>query len=136
MANKWSKDSTLKIDNAAGTLTEITAYVNQASIQGALAMLDDTVLNDSAVSNFPGLASATIPINGFVNSTTEGIFGPLVGARTSVAKTTQWGNGLKFYYGEALPSDVQFSGNAGELMTFSATMTLDGAITRTSVTQS
>lgn len=136
MALKHTKDMTFKIDNASAALTDITAYVNNASIQAALAMLDDTCLSDTAASNFPGLASATFPVNGFINSTTEGIFGPLLGARTSISKTAQLGNGLKFYYGETYPSDVQFSGASGELQTFSATLTFDGAVTRTSITQS
>ena len=135
MPFKWSKDSTFKMDNASAALTDLTSTVNQASVQATLAMLDDTTLNDTASSVFPGLSGATIPVNGFVNSTTEGILGPLLGVRTSVSKTVQWGNGLKFYYGEAYLSDVQMSGNVGEMLAFSFTATIDGAITRTSVTQ-
>jgi len=135
MANKWAKDSTFKIDNASGTLTDLTASTNQAGIEATLALLDDTVLSDGNPGIFPGLAGASVPWNGFVNSTTEPIFGPLIGVRTSITKTAQWGNGLKFYYGEVYCGDVKMSGNAGELQVLSFTATFDGAVTRTSVTQ-
>jgi hypothetical protein len=68
-----------------------------------------------------------------VNTTTDGIFGPLVGNRTSVAKTCQFYNGIKYYRGEFYPTSVRFSGAMQALQVFSAELTLDGAATRTSV---
>ena len=84
-----------------------------------------------------GLAGTTISVNGFVNTTTDGIFGPLIATATSVTKTTQYGAySGRFYYGEALVSNIQYSGSVDSLQTFSADLTFDGAVTRTSVTQS
>ena len=135
MALKHTKDSTFKMDSAAGTLTDYTAFVNSASVEGALAILDDTALSDTAMSGFPGLWSGKIPVNGFINSTTEAVLGPLLVTRTSMTKTCQFGSGLKFYYGEAYLADIKFSGASGELQTFSFTAQMDGSMTRTSVTQ-
>jgi len=125
---------TFAIDNAAGTLTTITCSVNQASLQGILNLLEDTALCDTANSYVPDLAGATISLNGWINSTTDGIFGPLVGARTSLTKTVEFYNAQSYYNGEVYPSDVTFSGAAKSLQTFSANLTFDGAVTRTSVT--
>lgn len=133
MPAKTFKDMTIKIDNSAGSITDITAYVSQASIEGTAEILEDTGLNEEEKSHLPGLAGATVPLNGFVNSTTEGIFGPLVGNRTTVAKTFGYYNGVKWYNGEVYPNSVQFSGNRGELQVWSAGLTFDGAVTRTSV---
>src|SRR5512138_2578874 len=101
MANTTYKNVTFKIDNAATTLTDITAYVNQASLQRAINLLEDTALSDANRSVLTGLAGTTVSINGFVNTTTDGIFGPLIAAATSVTKTTQYGAYAgRFYYGE------------------------------------
>lgn len=136
MSNKTYRDISVKVDNASGSLTAITTYINQASIQSTLSLMEDTALGDDERSFLPDLGGATVTINGFINSTTDGIFGPLVGQRTTVTKTVQYGNGVKFYYGEAYPNNVQTSGAVGSLLTFSADFTFDGGVTRTSVTQS
>lgn len=134
MANKFWKDMTVAIDDSTGTLTAITDYVNNASLAAALDLLEDTVLSDEERGYAPGLAGATLPLNGWVNSTTEGIFGPLAGNRTSLTKTAEFYNGVKYYNGETWVGDLEFSGQAGQLQTWSATLTFDGAVTRTSVT--
>ncbi len=144
MANKTFKDMRLRLDTTAistGALTDITAYVNQVSLSRALALLEDTGLSDQNKSVLAGLAGTTISINGHINTTTEAIFGPLVAAATSVTKTAEYrthatnttGNIGRFYFGEVLFSNVQISGGVGSLQTWSADMTFDGAVTRTSV---
>ena len=40
--NKWGKDVAVIVDNAAGSTTRITAWTNQAGIQGATDILDET----------------------------------------------------------------------------------------------
>lgn len=133
MANQYANAIDFKIDNASASLTAIECYVNSASIQTVNEILDDTGLCDTTRSKIEGLASVTIPLNGWVNSTTEGIFGPLVGTRTSISKTWGYYNGIQWYTGEGYPENVTFSGNVGELQTWSCNIVSDGAITRTSV---
>jgi hypothetical protein len=91
MANKTYKDMRFKLDkpNTTGTLvlTDITAYVNQASLQRAINLLDDSALSDTNRSVLTGLAGTTLSINGFVNTTTDGTFGPMIAAATSVTRT-------------------------------------------------
>jgi len=136
MANQWGNTLAVSIDNAAGSTARISAYVNQASIQGAIDILDQTGFGNTNPDIIHGIARATIPLNGWVNSTTEGIFGPLVGTRTSITKTTGFYNGIKWYNGEFLPDSVEFSGAPDTLQTFSVNLMVDGAITRTSVAPS
>jgi hypothetical protein len=137
MANKTYKDVTFKLDNAAASLVDLTAYTNQASITRAINLLEDTALSDANRSVLTGLAGTTLSINGFVNTTTDGIFGPIIATATSVTKTAQYGAYTgRFYYGEVLLSNVQYSGSVDSLQTFSVDVTFDGAVTRTSVTQS
>ena len=125
---------TFKIDNASASITAITSYVNQASLQRAINLLDDSSLADANRSVLTGLAGTTLSINGFVNTTTDGIFGPLIATATSITKTVEYGAYTgRYYNGEVLLSNVQYSGRVDNLQTFSADMTFDGAVTRTSV---
>jgi hypothetical protein len=143
MANKTYKDMRFKLDkpNTTGTLvlTDITAYVNQASLQRAINLLDDSALSDSNRSVLTGLAGTTLSINGFVNTTTDGTFGPVIAAATSVTRTFEYrafttnSTTGRFYNGEVLFSNIQYSGSVDSLETFSADMTVDGAVNRTTV---
>ncbi|MCC6271576.1 MAG: hypothetical protein IT190_09895 [Microbacteriaceae bacterium] len=134
MANTTFRDQDFKIDNAAASLTSIKAYLNQVDLQRTLDTIEDTAMSDTNRSYLHGLAGTTFSINGMVNSTTDGIFGPLVAAATSVTKTVEWkAFANRFYNGEVLLTNVQYSGSTNSLQTFSASMTVDGAINRTSV---
>lgn len=132
---KWGKDLDFKIDNATGTATDITSYVNNAAIQNAIDILDITAFGDAGPGVQHGMANVTLPINFFVNSTTEGIFGPLL-TRTSVLKTAGFYNGIMWYTGEFLPQNVEFSGDPKSLIMGSCDLTIDGVVTRTSIAPS
>lgn len=133
MANQTWKDMGLKIDNASGTITDISAYVNSQSLQSSIAMLEETGMGVTTKQVVSGMADIKIPLNGWLNSTTEGIFGPVISG-TSVAKTVNFQQKTgRHFTGEFLPSSVQISGNPGELQAWSCELTLDGALTRTSV---
>ena len=133
MAHLISKDADFKIDNASASIVSIKGSVNNASIQGIQDALDDSGLGDEERTYVYGLAGSTLPVNGWVNSTTEAIWGPLVGNRTSVEKTFGIKLGGKWFTGECLPQDVTLTGNVGELQTWSANLQVTGAVTRTSV---
>lgn len=136
MAHKTYKNLTVKIDNASQALTEITGSVNQHSLAGVLSQLEDSGFGDLNRTYVSGIHGKNGSINGFVNSTTEAIFAPLVTGNTSVTKTFQLGTASnKFYYGEICPGTTQFSGQVDTLQTFSFDFVFDGAITTTSVTQ-
>lgn len=133
MAHKTSIDMALKIDNAAGTLTAITGSVNSQALAAAMSVLEDSGMGDEERTYLPGLAGATIDLSGFLDKTTEGIFGPLVGNRTSKTKTVEFqAYALRFYNGEVLPTAVGISGSPDTLEVWSASLTFDGSVNRTS----
>jgi hypothetical protein len=136
MAHLISKDADFKLDNASASLTSIKGSVNNASIQGIQDALDDSGLGDEERTYVYGLAGSTLPVNGWLDSTTEAIFGPLVGNRTSITKTFAIYLGNKWFTGEALPQDVTLTGNVGEIQTWSCNLQVTGAVTRTSVAPS
>lgn len=141
MANLTDLDIRVLLDNSGGTLANITAYLTSAAIRGIQDIIEDTALSDTERSYLSGKAGATIPLAGMVNSTTDGIFGPLIGNRTSITKTIEYqayttstnstGNVGQHYIGEVYLTNVEYSGSVNSLQTFSADCTFDGAITRT-----
>lgn len=140
MANKIYKDMRIKIDNAAGTLADITSYLSSATLRSVQDIIEDTSLADEERSYLFGLAGANIPLAGMVNTTTDAIFGPLVGNRTTVTKTIEYrayptnstGSVGRFYNGEVLVTAVEYTGSVNTLQTFSAEATFDGVVNRTS----
>jgi hypothetical protein len=121
-----------KLDGPAGTIVDYTLHVNQASLQSAMEILDDTALSETTRGKVAGLSDLKIEVNGFVNSTTDALLGPILNG-TSITKTFGVYNGVKYYNGEAWPANVQFSGQAPQLQAFSMTLEIDGNVNRTSV---
>lgn len=141
MPNKIYKDMRIKLDDAAGTLADLTSYLSSASIRSVQDTIEDTSMADEEKSYLFGQAGATIPLAGMVNTTTDPIFGPLVGNRTTRTKTIEYrayttnstGNQGRFYSGEVLLTSVEYSGSTNSLQTFSAEAVFDGVVTRTAV---
>lgn len=136
MAQYTWKDAGFLIAGAGTSVkTDISAYVNTDGLQSAITDLDTTGLGATSHTRINGLANVSIPLNGFLNSTTEGIFGPIISG-TSVAKTFIYKvkASTRAYTGSALPTNIQFSGNVNTLQLFSCTLVVTGALTRTSIT--
>lgn len=138
MSNTTYKDMDFKIDSpnstGVGVLTSIKSFINQQDLKRALDLIEDTGMGSANRSYIPGLAGTTLSINGMVNTTTDKIFGPLIAAATSVSKTVEWkAQAARYYNGECFVTGVQYSGRTNSLQTFSANLTIDDAVNRTSV---
>jgi hypothetical protein len=132
MGHKTSIDMAMQIDDATGSLVAITGSVNSQALSAAMSVLEDSGMGDEERTYLPGLAGATIDLSGFLDTTTDGIFGPLVGNRTSKTKTVQFTPYAgRFYTGECYPTSVGLSGSPDTLETWSASLTFDGAVSRT-----
>lgn len=134
MANTTMRDMGFRLDGASATLVDLKAHLNQVDLQRTLDLIEDSAMSDTNRSYLYGLAGTTFTINGMVNTTTDAIFGPLVNAATSVTKTFEYkAYTNRFYNGEVLLTNIQYSGSTNSLQTFSASATVDGAVNRTSV---
>ena len=135
MANKTYKDMTFRISGSStSTLSDITAYINQQDLKATLSLIEQTAMGDSKRRYIPGLTGDAVTVNGMVNTTTDGIFGPLISASTSVSKRFEFkAYTARFYNGQIFCSDVTYSGKTNALETFSASFSVDGACNRTSV---
>ena len=135
MANLTGKDAVVKVDNFAGSLTDITSHLTSESITGAQNILEDSALGDDERTFVHGLAGGSFPLSGFWNTTTEAIYGPMIGNRPSTATWTaqvQHVSGL-VHRGEYLVGNIQVSGAPDTIQTFSVDYTLSGVMIRTSV---
>jgi hypothetical protein len=131
MGNRTWKGMIVKLDGSTGAAVDLTAYCNSIEPKGKLALLDDTSLNDEEESFVAGLAGATVGANFFSNSTTDPIFSPVMGNRTTVTKTLRLYNGNKWFAGEVYPNGVAFSGKPGSLQLWSTELTFDGPVSNT-----
>lgn len=134
MANLNHKDIGFHIDSSTGVLTDIKAYINNQELARTIALQETEGEGQEERTWLPGLGSGTFTINGFVNTTTDGIFGPLIADNTSITKTVAYReSSSRFYKGEVYATNVRYSGDRESLQTFSADLTVSGAFTRTSV---
>ena len=139
---EWGTGLTVKLDetDSTGALADITDYVNTVSLRTAFDIFRIEGLNSDDPERQHGLADASIPLNGWVNTTTEAMFGPLQGERNTTTKTFAFSQGVAknstsdwWYTGEVVASDVEFSGDPTSLQTWSCSLAQSGALTRTSV---
>lgn len=134
MANLVYKNETLKLDNAAGTLTDITAYITSETLSGSQDTIEDSSMADEEKSYLAGMAGATLSLSGIVNSTTDAIFAPLLGNRTTATKTYQRAATTNLVLrGEFLITGIEYSGSNNSLQTFSFSAIADGVMIKTSV---
>lgn len=135
MAHLTSKDQGVRIDNASATLADISGSVNSQSIEQAVTILDDTGMGDTGHTTLQGLAQTVrVPLNGFVNSTTDGIFGPVANG-TSKTKTVEIKVSSSRYYNfECWVENYTISGSPDTLQAWSANLVSfnAAAINRTS----
>lgn len=134
MPIKKHTDIKFYIDDTTGVLTDISAYVNQQELERTVALLDDTGEGLEERTKVPGLGEGRLTVNGFVNTTTEAIFGPLVEDNTSITKTVAYRqHSTRFFKAECWLPSVRFSGSREDLQTFSVELEKTGAFDRTSV---
>jgi hypothetical protein len=94
-------------------------------------LLDDTSLSDDEFNYVAGLAGATITANLFGNSTTNNIFAPLLGNKTSTTKTMRYYDRTKWYAGEVFVNEATISGAPNTLQMWAVSLTADGALSNT-----
>jgi hypothetical protein len=133
MANLGWKVMGLKLVGSTG-ITDISAYVNSQSLAAAISVLDQTGMGAANFSALNGLSKVTVAVNGWVNTTTDGMVGLWVNGGTGVAKRCDFiESATRHYTGTVLPSGVTYSGSPNTLQVFSANLEFTGAISRTSV---
>lgn len=134
MAFVAAKASVFKLDNAAGTLTDISAYVDSiGGIANTTDMLETTTFGSTSKSYVGGLRNGdTISVSGKWDATLNTQVTALLGATTTStfeyhpAGTTA---GTPKVSGECLVSNYEVSSSVADLVTFTISLQITGNVT-------
>jgi hypothetical protein len=134
MAFVAARNSSFKLDNAAGTLTDISTYVDSVGgIANTTDMLDTTTFGATSKTFAPGLRNGdTITVSGKWDSTLNTQITGLLGLSTSSsfdyspAGTTA---SLPKVTGECFVTSYEVSSAVADLVTFSMSLQITGAVT-------
>lgn len=132
MAFVHGKDSVFKIDNAAGSLTNISTYVKDCSLAQSIDTPETSTFGDNAKTFITGLSSGTFSISGLFDPTCNTVLAGIVGA--SASKSFEYGPagstaGSPKYTGEAIMTSYSVTGDVADAVGFSAEFQVTGAIT-------
>lgn len=139
MAFLHGKSASFKVDNSAGSLTDLSAYCDEVSISRSFETGETTTFGQSAKTYIMGLSDATISISGKFDaagaSTVDGVLSGIIGtdatrsfeykANSSTTSATN-----PAYTGECFCTSYEVSAPVGDVVTFSAEFQVTGAVTR------
>ena len=133
MAFTHGKDSVFKLDNASGSLTDISTYVNNVDFPETADVSETTTLDADNKTYIAGLKDATISLSGLWDSTADAIFGAVVGQSATLSyeySPEGTASGKVKYTGEAILTSYAISSPVGDAVGYSADLQVSGAVTR------
>lgn len=137
MAFVHGKGGVFKIDNAAGTLQTLTAYVDQWSISNSVDTAETTTMGSEVKTYLSGQSDATISVSGLYDSTAatgpDVVLQGLIGLETT--STFELGPegsaaGKTRYTGECFLTGYEITAAGGDVVKFTADFQVTGAITK------
>jgi len=133
MAFTHGKDSVFKLDNASGSLTDISSFVNNVDFPETADVSETTTLGADNKTYIAGLKDATISLSGLWDATADAIFGAVVGQSATLSyeySPEGTASGKIKYTGEAILTSYAISSPVGEAVGYSADLQVSGAVTR------
>ena len=130
---RHGKNSVFKLDNSAGTLTDISNVLNNVSMPREIETVETTSFGSSYRTYVVGFQNATISIEGTWDATVDAHLAGILGQDATVSfEYGPEGSTSTYikYSGEAYVTSYETSGAVGEVVTFSAELQVSGAITR------
>lgn len=138
MAFVHGKGGVFKIDNAAGTLQTLTAYIDQWSINQTVDTAETTTMGSEVKTYLSGQSDGTISVSGLYDSTAatgpDVVLSGLIGLETT--STYELGPegssaGKIKYTGECFLTGYEITAAKGDAVKFTADFQLTGAVTKT-----
>ena len=133
MAFVHGKNSVFKLDNASGSLTDISAFVNNVDFPETADVAESSVLGASNKTYLVGLRDASISISGLFDATVDAILGAVVGQTATLSyeySPEGTGSGKVKYTGEEILTNYALSSPVGDVVAYSADLQCSGAVTR------
>ena len=137
MAFVHGKGAVFKIDNAAGTIQTLTAYVDSITLSNTIDMAESTTMGAEAKTYLSGQSDGTVSVSGKWDSTAatgpDVILQGLIGLETT--STYEVGpegstTGKIKYTGECFMTSYEVSAPVGDVVAFTAEFQFTGTQTR------
>jgi hypothetical protein len=130
---RHGKNASFKVDNAAGSLTDISTTLNSVTFPREIETLETTSFGSSNRSYVVGFTDATISIEGSFDATVDAHLAGILGQEASVS--FEYGpegttSTYTKYTGECYMTSYETSAGVGDIVAFSAEFQVTGAITR------
>jgi predicted secreted protein len=137
---RHGKSARFELDNAAGSLVDLSSVIEDISFSQSLETAETTAMGSSAKSYIVGLSDATISVSGKFDATIDAQINAVqaalsAGTVTSSSWTYRANSGTiastnPEYQGEALITSYEVSASVGDVVTFSLELQVTGVITR------
>lgn len=130
---RHGKSTAFKLDNAAGTLTDISTTLTDVGFPQTIETAETTSFGSSAKTYIVGLTDATISLSGNFDATVDAHLAGIAGQAATVSfEYYPEGNttGYVKYSGEAILTSYEKSGAVGDVVQYSAELQVTGAVTR------
>ena len=130
---KHGKNTVFKLDNALGSLTDVSNVLNSVSFPRETEILETTSFGSSYRTYVVGFQNATISIEGSYDATVDAHLAGVLGQDATLS--FEYGPegataGNTKYTGEAYLTSYETSGGVGDIVSFSAELQVSGAVTR------
>lgn len=135
MAPVHGKDTGLKLDNTAASLTDISTHLDNCDgLPGEVELADVSTFGDEGHTFVPGLENCQFTIAGPWDATLDAVFGAPSAWKTAT-RTFEYGpagvgSGAVKYSGEAWIQSYAASSPVADKGTFTATFQVDGQVAR------
>jgi hypothetical protein len=138
MAFRHGKNAAFKLDNASGSLVDLSAYLDEIGFPNSAETGETTTFGKTAKTYIIGLTDATLSLSGKWDSTVDAHFAGVIAAQASgsVASVSfEYGpegtaSGRIKYSGEALVTSFDTSSPVGDVVTFSVELQVTDSVTR------
>lgn len=133
MAFVHGKSSVFKLDNASGSMTDISSFVNNVDFPETADVAETSVLGASNKTYLVGLKDATIGLTGFFDATADAIFGAVIGQSATLSfeySPEGTASGKIKYSGECILTNYALSSPVGDVVAYSGDLQVSGAVTR------
>jgi hypothetical protein len=130
---RHGKSTVFKVDNAAGTLTNISDTLTDVGFPQTVDTAETSTFGSSAKSYVVGLTDSSLSISGNFDATVDAHLAGVLGQAATLS--FEYGpegstNGFVKYTGECILTSYDKSGAIGDVVTYSAEFQVTGAITR------
>lgn len=127
------KSVDFQLDDTSGTIRSLRDVCDSVSFPKSIETAETTAFGSSNKSYIVGLQDATISVSGKWDATVDGY---LAGGAEPASRTFVYGpQGLTAtqikYTGECIVTSYEVSGGVGDVITFSLSLQVTGAVTRT-----